>query len=137
MADSRVRDKFLWFLTNTLNRVTTRVAHSGRGPFTLVRHVGRKTGKTYETPIIVARVPDGFIAELTYGPEVSWYRNVIAARGCVIIFKGTEYRIDRIEPYPAKDGLRAFGYPRLIVLKVLHRNEFRFLHEAEAPMGGA
>jgi hypothetical protein len=70
MADHPVKSGFLRLIKNTPNRATIRIARSGRGPFTLVRHIGRKTGTTYETPIIVARVPDGFVAELTYGPEV-------------------------------------------------------------------
>ena len=43
-----MRRTWLWLLKNTLNRVTTRAARSGHGPFSLVRHVGRKSGKTYE-----------------------------------------------------------------------------------------
>ncbi len=82
---SRVRNGGLWLLKNTLNRVTSTVARSGHGPFSLVEHVGRKSGKTYQTPIIVARVPDGFIAELTYGENVNWYRNIEAAGSCVLI----------------------------------------------------
>ncbi|MCH9666307.1 MAG: nitroreductase/quinone reductase family protein [Actinomycetia bacterium] len=137
MADSGVKTKFLWLVKNTLNRFTVRVARSGRGPFTLVRHVGRKSGKVYETPIMVAQVADGFIAELTYGPSVNWYRNVEAAGQCVIIFRGAEHQIDRIEPYPVEAGLRAFGNPRALVLKLLNRREFRLLHEAESgPAGG-
>jgi hypothetical protein len=130
MADHAANQRFLWLIKNTLNRATIRIARTGRGPFTLIRHVGRKTGTPYETPIMVARVPDGFIAELTYGPDVSWYRNTVAAGQCVIIFKGAEYQIDSIEPYGAGAGLRAFGYPRALVLKALHRRDFRHLHEA-------
>ena len=88
-----------------------RLARTGHGPFSLVRHVGRKSGTIYETPLIVSRVPDGFVAELTYGPEVSWYRNIVAAGRCVIIFRGAEYRIDRIESCTAAEGLAAFGNP--------------------------
>ena len=63
----RVKRRFLWLLKNTLNRLTIRIARSGRGPFSLVRHVGRRSGRTYETPVILARVPQGFVAELPTG----------------------------------------------------------------------
>jgi hypothetical protein len=36
----------------------------GRGLFSLVLHVARKSGTIYETPIIVAPAPDGFVAAL-------------------------------------------------------------------------
>ncbi len=128
----RMRRGFLWLLKNTLNRATIRAARSGRGPFSLVRHVGRKSGKSYETPLILARVDDGFVAELTYGPQVAWYRN-IAAGGCAIVFKGVEYRIDRIEHCTPEAGLRAFGNPAALVLRLLRRHEFRLLLEARPP----
>ena len=127
---SSIRSGFLWVLKNTLNRATLRAARSGHGPFSLVRHVGRKSGATYETPVILARRPDGFVAELTYGPQVNWYRNIVAAGHCEVVYKGVEHYIDRIEPCSTEDGLKAFGNPRAVVLRLLRRHEFRLLHEA-------
>ncbi|TQL69415.1 deazaflavin-dependent oxidoreductase (nitroreductase family) [Nocardioides albertanoniae] len=117
-------------LKNTLNRVTTRAARSGRGPFSLVRHVGRKSGKTYETPVILARVPEGFIAELTYGEGVNWYRNIVAAGACEVLVDGEWHHVSAIEPCPSDAGREAFGYPARFVLQVLQRHEFRLLRTA-------
>lgn len=125
-----VRERYLWVLNNTLNRVTKRVAHTRYGPFSVLRHVGRKSGAVYETPLILAPVEGGFVAELTYGPKVQWYRNIVAAGGCEVVVKGVTHRIDRIEPYPTEKGLRAFGFPAQTVLRLLRRREFRFLGEA-------
>lgn len=61
---------------------------------------------------------------------MAWYRNVVAAGGCVIVVNGTEHRIDGIEPYPAEAGIRAFGYPAAFILKAFRRRDFRLLHEA-------
>src|SRR5690349_24316886 len=129
MATSRFKRGFLWLLKHSVNRVATRMAATGRGPFSLVRHVGRKTGRVYETPLILAQVPGGFVAELTYGQDVAWYRNTVAAGGCTLIVNGQAHRIDAIEPYPTEAGLRAFGHARGIILKTLRRREFRFLRE--------
>jgi len=118
-------------LKHTLNRVTGPLARSGHGPFSLIRHTGRKTGRPYETPLILARHGRDFIAELTYGPEVAWYRNVVAAGRCTVVFKGVEYEIDRVEPCDREVGLRAFGYPAALVLRLLRRHEFRLLHTAD------
>jgi len=63
----RLRDAWLTFIKHTLNKGTSALARSGRGPFSLVIHVGRKSGRQFETPIMVASAPDGFVAELTYG----------------------------------------------------------------------
>ena len=125
-----MRRGYLWLLKNTLNRVTTRVAKSGRGPFSLVRHVGRTSGKVYETPIVVASAPGGFVAELTYGENVNWYRNVVAAGGCDLLVAGVVHRVVAVEPYPVDAGRRAFGFPARLVLTLLHRTEFRLLRTA-------
>ena len=125
-----MRRKWLWLIKNTLNKVTMRVARSGHGPFSLVRHVGRKSGKTYETPIVVARVPEGFIAELTYGEDVNWYRNIVAAGSCELFVDGHWHQVSAIEPYPSAAGRDAFGYPAKLVLQVLQKHEFRLLRTA-------
>jgi len=125
-----IRRGWLWLLKNTLNRGTVRLARAGWGPFALVRHVGRKTGRPYETPLLLATHGRDFIAELTYGPDVSWYRNVVAAGRCSVVVAGVEHEIDRIEVCPPEVGMRAFGYPAALVLKALRRREFRLLHRA-------
>ncbi len=126
----RAQRVLLRVLKHTLNPLALRAARSGRGPFSVVRHVGRRSGRVYETPLILARVDGGFVAELTYGTGVSWYRNVVAAAGCVVVHRGTEHRIDRVETFSRDDGLAAFGYPAALVLRLLRRKEFRLLHEA-------
>ena len=128
-----VKRAWLWTLKHTLNPLALGMAHRGLGRFALVRHVGRTSGAIYETPLILARVSEGFIAELTYGTGVNWYRNVVAAHGhCTITWHGHEVAIDRIEPYPTDAGRRAFGPPASWLLALLRRREFRFLHEAPA-----
>lgn len=125
-----MRRRFLQLLKHSLNRATTRLARSGRGPFSLVRHVGRKSGNEYETPLIVAAASGGFIAELTYGERVDWYRNIVAAGGCDLLVKGVWHRIVAVEPYPAETGRRAFGFPAAWVLRLTRRHEYRLLRTA-------
>ena len=126
---------WLGLIARHLNPRTLELAREGRshGPMTfwIVRHVGRKSGKTYETPIMLAVVPGGFIAELTYGEGVQWYQNVVAAGGCTIIRGGVETRIVSVEPYPTAAGRAAFGRFERVVLTILRRREFRFLRAAE------
>jgi deazaflavin-dependent oxidoreductase (nitroreductase family) len=130
MDRAAVRKRFLWMLGHTLNRVTSRAARSGHGPFSLIRHVGRRSGRTYETPVILARVPEGFVAELTYGDTVDWYRNIVAAGGCVVVRGRREWRVDGIEPCAPDRGRRAYPIPFRWVLRVLRRGEFRLLRTA-------
>lgn len=111
-------------LKHTLNRVTTRVARSGRGPFSLVIHTGRKSGRAYETPIIAQPAEGGFMIELTYGPEVDWYRNVVAANGCRILHRGVEHIVEGLEPVSAAEGLAAFSPAQQRILRLLDRRHF-------------
>ena len=122
-----MRAAWLRLLNRTLNRVTVPLTRAGRGPFAVVRHVGRTSGKQYETPLLLARLGGDFVAELTYGPDVDWYRNVRAAGRCQVVTGGVTYEIDRIERLPAADGLRAFGNPAALVLRLLRRRDFRVL----------
>lgn len=111
-------------LKHTLNRLTTRIARGTRGPFALVRHVGRKSGRQYETPIIVAPADGGFVIELTYGDQVDWYRNVRAAGGCRILLHGTEWVITDFEPLDAATGRAAFTPAQQRILRLLRRTHF-------------
>jgi deazaflavin-dependent oxidoreductase (nitroreductase family) len=60
----------------------------------VVKHIGRKSGRPYETPVIAHAVGDGFIIALPYGDDVDWCRNILAADGCTITRGGVEHRVD-------------------------------------------
>ncbi|WP_221586186.1 hypothetical protein [Microbacterium sp. G2-8] len=78
---TRARRRFLDILGRAPNPLTLRAAHSGRGPFSLIEHVGRTSRRVYEVPLILAPVEGGFITELTYGTNVNWLRNIEKAGG--------------------------------------------------------
>jgi deazaflavin-dependent oxidoreductase (nitroreductase family) len=111
-------------LKHTLNPLTRRLARSSFGPFSLIRHVGRRSGKQYETPIIVAPIEDGFVIELTYGPDVDWYKNVLAAGGCTLLWHGKNYVIDRIEPISTEAGRSVFPIPAQVIFQLMNLQHF-------------
>lgn len=76
---SRDNKRLRTFVKHFINPVLRNLARSSRGPFALLRHVGRRSGKTYEIPIMVWRANDGFVIVLTYGRHVDWLRNLLAA----------------------------------------------------------
>src|SRR5438128_2213302 len=65
-----------------------RFASYSRGPFAVIRHVGRRSGKPYETTIMIWPMGDGFVIALTYGPEVDWYRNLRASGHGTLLWRG-------------------------------------------------
>jgi deazaflavin-dependent oxidoreductase (nitroreductase family) len=119
-----IRSRFLNFLKHYFNPLTRRIAHSSHGPFAIVRHVGRRSGKTYETPIIVEPANDSFVFELTYGPEVDWYKNLLAAGGCTLLWHGQDYVINKIEPLDTQIGRQAFPRPARLFLRLTRRRYF-------------
>jgi deazaflavin-dependent oxidoreductase (nitroreductase family) len=127
-----LRQAFSVVLKHTLNPLTRRVARTRSGPFALVRHVGRRSGKTYETPIIVTTLGPDIVIELTYGDQVDWYKNVQAAGGCTILWHRREYVIDGLQPLPPEQGRAAYPAPARLILRLLHRRDFVRLHVASS-----
>ncbi|HEX6608385.1 MAG TPA: nitroreductase family deazaflavin-dependent oxidoreductase, partial [Chloroflexia bacterium] len=58
------------FAKRFVNPLLHNLGRASFGPFALLRHVGRRSGKTYEIPIMVWPVQDGFLIALTYGRQV-------------------------------------------------------------------
>ena len=106
------------------NRLVRRFAGVSRTPFALIRHVGRRSGKPYETPIIVMQQGKRFVIALTYGPDVDWYRNVQAAGKATLLWHSQEYALGAPEPIDVKTGLSAFPPPFRQILGVLGTRHF-------------
>src|SRR5213592_325827 len=81
-----------------LNPLMLKLAGKKYVPLAVVRHVGRRSGKTFETPIIVMPVRGGFVIALTYGSDVDWLRNVMAAGGGVMLWQGRAHPFGKPEP---------------------------------------
>jgi deazaflavin-dependent oxidoreductase (nitroreductase family) len=63
----------------------------------LVRHVGRRSGRPYLTPVSARRAGDVVLIALTFGNESDWSRNVRAAGGCSIRLEGNDYEATQPE----------------------------------------
>jgi deazaflavin-dependent oxidoreductase (nitroreductase family) len=63
----------------------------------VVHHVGRTTGRAYETPIGAVPTDDGFVIALPYGPNTDWLKNVLARGQATIVHDGTSHAVDRPE----------------------------------------
>jgi deazaflavin-dependent oxidoreductase (nitroreductase family) len=90
------RTRFLRpFTTRVVNPITRLFA--GRIPgFAILTHVGRRSGNTYRTPINVFSRRDHYLFALTYGSDVHWVKNIMAAGGCWMRTRGRDIRL--VEP---------------------------------------
>ncbi|MGO4201617.1 nitroreductase family deazaflavin-dependent oxidoreductase [Rhodococcus sp. TAF43] len=98
-----------------LNRVVVRVAGYLPG-FAVVHHRGRRSGRTYRTPVNAFRIGNGYRFALTYGTDSDWARNVLAAGECDITVRGRVVHLD--EPRLEVDrGARWAPAPVALVLR--------------------
>ena len=110
------------FTTRVVNPITRRFA--GRLPgFGIVIYRGRKSGTMYRTPMNVFRVGDEYVFALTYGSDVQWVKNVVAAGGCELMVMGRTLRLTdpRVVVDPAR---RLMPIPVRWFLGLLRVNEF-------------
>ena len=50
-------------------------------PLAVVHHAGRTSGRSYRTPVLAFPSANGLVIPMTYGRDVDWARNLIAAHG--------------------------------------------------------
>ncbi len=63
----------------------------------IVRHTGRKSGTSYETPVGVVASDDGFVISLPYGTQADWLKNVLAAGSATLVHEGETHDVDQPE----------------------------------------
>ena len=90
------RPSFVARTTRAVARTTAPLSRplAGRRPFPLwavVRHRGRRSGRSYAVPVAIRAAADAFTIPLPWGQETQWLRNVIAAGGCEIRWRGSDH----------------------------------------------
>jgi hypothetical protein len=89
-------------LTRVLNPLIQRVAGGAHTPvFSLVYHQGRRSGRTFATPVGLGSSGAAFLIPLTFGDDSDWCRNVLAAGQCSVKWRGTMYTA--LEPAVMQD----------------------------------
>ena len=77
--------------------------------FSIVRHTGRHSGRSFETPVAARRSDDGFVLALAFGSGAHWYRNLVAASGGVIRWRGVDYPVGAPEPIATDQAMATFN----------------------------
>src|SRR5438093_12951772 len=96
--------------THVFNPLAMPIASSGLIPvWGVIRHRGRKSVRAFATPVALAATRDGFVVPLPWGDRTDGCRNVFAARGCAIRYRGREYAIS--EPYDVRLEVASQAFP--------------------------
>lgn len=120
-------------MTKVLNPLVRKLA--GRPHFRMaaqVWHVGRRSGRTYMTPVGARLHGDVAVIPLTFGNQSDWSRNVRAAGGCSLRVNGRDYDATQPEflsPREAKELVRsAFSPLERASFRMLGISQFMRLH---------
>jgi deazaflavin-dependent oxidoreductase (nitroreductase family) len=74
----------------------------------VVRHVGRRSGRSYETPVTAVAHDEVFMIALPYGERTDWLQNVLAAGSAVLVIDGHSIEVDRPEVLPMVEATPYF-----------------------------
>ena len=123
-------------MTKKLNPVIGKFA--GRRHFHMaaeIRHVGRRSGKAYVTPVSARLVGDVALVPLTFGNQSDWVRNVRAVGGCALRIGGVDYIatepdfVSRSEAKPLIN--QAFSPPQRAMMRMLGIKQFMRLQVSQ------
>jgi deazaflavin-dependent oxidoreductase (nitroreductase family) len=114
------------FTTRFINPVTRPFAGHLPG-FAILVYRGRRTGRMYRTPMNVFRHGEDYVFALTYGSDVQWVKNVLAAGGCELEMRGGKVRLtdprlfvdprQRLMPLPVRFFLRVMGVTEFLSMR--------------------
>ncbi|WP_156768086.1 nitroreductase family deazaflavin-dependent oxidoreductase [Mycobacterium sp. E1386] len=110
------------------NDATRKISGTKRSSWALLTHVGRRSGRVYQTSLGAIPYRDGFLLPLGYGPHTDWYRNLMAAGACTLAYKGQAYWLERPELVSCPDVMRAWPARSRILLQLAGIHDFVWLH---------
>jgi deazaflavin-dependent oxidoreductase (nitroreductase family) len=87
-------------------------------------HRGRRSGRTYETPVAVRRTADGFVIALAFGTQVDWYRNLQAAGAGGIRWCGRDYAIGAPRSLDEVQGMATFNVVQRVSMRLGRIHDF-------------
>ena len=70
-----------------------RSAGTAGSPTAVVHHVGRSSGREYQTPVGAVPISGGFAIALPYGPNTDWLKNVLHAGRATIVVDGGSHEV--------------------------------------------
>lgn len=88
------------FARTVVNPRMLRTAGRPGAQAAVIHHVGRRTGRSYRTPVVAEPTDDGFVIALPYGTTSNWVKNVLATGSATLVDEGVSYRVHHPEIVP-------------------------------------
>jgi len=112
-------------LTQVMNPLAMRLAATGLlSVWGVVHHTGRKSGRAFSTPIALGAKADFFFVPLPWGPGTDWCRNLVAANGGEIRYRGRDYRVTDPQVVTMEVARPAFPGPIRLILPLVGIKSF-------------
>ena len=121
---------FKKFLT-TYNGMTRKISGTERSSWGLLTHVGRRSGRVYQTSLGTNPYGDGFLLPLGYGPQTDWYRNLMAAGSGTLAWRGRTYQLERPELISGPEAMLVWPLASRIMLRLTGIHDFIWLHQSQ------
>jgi len=137
IAPDWVLDRVRRFNRRVFNPVTLALTAGGRrcAHCAIVRHVGRRSGRAYATPVWTVRTSWGFLVPLTYGTRADWCRNVLTAGSATIEHRGTSVAVNRPEVVDAALVVPRLPLAQRALLRLVGMRQFLLLRRASDQAG--
>jgi deazaflavin-dependent oxidoreductase (nitroreductase family) len=128
-------------VTRAIARTTAPLSRplAGRRPFPLwavVHHRGRRSGRAYAVTVAIRASADAFTIALPWGEETQWLRNVVAANGCSVRWRGTDHVATTPRIIGFEDAAGAFRPIQRFVLRAAGVRSFLILERTQPRPAG-
>ena len=115
-----VQVPIIWLGKHQFNKIALRTAGTPETGTSIVRHRGRTSGRTFETPVGVMATDDGFLIALPYGRRSNWLRNVLADGGATLVHHGETVEVEAPEIVPMSSVETAFAPREQRMHRIFH-----------------
>ena len=117
------------------NRLLLRLSGRRLRAYSILRHVGRTSGREYRNPVSAYPLGDGFVIAVLYGTGSQWVRNVLATGRLSLRTKGRDYPLERPELIPAERAIGAFPPWQRAMLRARRIQDFFVWAHRADPVG--
>jgi deazaflavin-dependent oxidoreductase (nitroreductase family) len=120
------------FVARFVNPLTLLVAGRRWMPIVgVLHHRGRRSGRTYSTPLGMRPHAGTFVMPLTFSESAAWFLNVKAAGECEVTYLGRRHRL--VEPRVVDYATAAPAFPRYerLQFRLIGINEFLVMSQSK------
>jgi deazaflavin-dependent oxidoreductase (nitroreductase family) len=102
-------------------------------PLALVHHVGRKSGRSYRTPVLAFPLDGGTLTPLPYGIDTDWLLNLLAAGSGELESAGRRTAVENPRVLRGEEAMELVARPLRPLLRLASLPGFLVLDRSEHP----